>query len=283
MKKHMAIAALLGILLRGGAYAGDADAEKYFTIDASSIKIEALDETTVKGPAINPPGPVIDPPGPSIDPEVGSDTGPDINSGSSGPDIGEIIDNIGNIVNIADQVWSIIDKNKAVVNISIDYAAAVPYGTTHWTQLQGWSRPATKRYSFTAKNMLGLQSLKVIYQVHWTYGGNFHGKGKFLTGVTIEPIEVSVPWSHTVDLKAEVPDSTIANVGTSEDPIASMQVQLQWTIKPTLGHAVSQKVIYYVQGDGLLQEIGTPFKKGTEAKSDRKTEELQQKLENVRF
>ena len=178
---------------------------------------------------------------------------------------------------------TIIDKNKAVVNINVTYAAAVPFGTTHWTQLQGWSKPATKKYSFSAKNILGNESLKVIYQVHWTYGGNFQGKGKFLTGVTIEPLDVSVPWSYTVDLKAEVPDSTIANVGTSEDPVASMQVQLKWSIKPTFGHAVSQKVIYYVQGDGLIQEIGAPFTKGTEEKSGRKAGELQQKFENVKF
>ncbi len=275
MKKHMTIAALLAVLLRGGAYAGDADAAKYLTIDESSIKIEALDE---KGPVINPPGPVINPPVTTL-PEVNTGGA----TGTAGSSVGDIISNIGNIVNLADQIWSVIDKNKAVVNIKVDYASAVPFGTNHWTQLQGWSKPATKRYSFSAKNMLGAESLKVVYQVHWTYGGNFQGKGKFLTGVTIEPLEVNVPWSHTVDLKAEAPDSTIANVGTSENPIASMQVQLNWTIKPTLGHAVSQKVIYYVQGDGLLQEIGAPFTKGAQEKSERKAGELQQKFDTVKF
>jgi hypothetical protein len=61
-----------------------------------------------------------------------------------------------------------------------------------------------------------------------------------------------------------------------------MQVQLKWKVSTTF-QSTDQKVIYYVQGDGLMQEIGTPFKKGLEEKSDRQLGELNQKFENVKF
>ena len=200
----------------------------------------------------------------------------------AGASAGEIIGTIDQIVNLVEKIWNIIEKNRPVVNIAVNYANAVPYGTSHWTQLQNWSKPSTKKYAFSMKNKYGTEVVKVTYQVHWTHSGNFQGKGKFLTGVTVEPLNVVALWGYKVDLVAEVPDSTVANVGTHEDPIASMQVQLKWKVSTTF-QSTDQKVIYYVQGDGLLQEIGTPFRKGLEAKSDRRLGELNREFEDVKF
>lgn len=288
MNRRTALTALIGLLVGGSAYAADLDMSRAAAIDESSIKIEALDETpSDPGPVIDPSGPVINPPGPVIGPDGpfspgGTDDGGIIPGGDGGPSIDDIINNIGNIVNIADQVMTIIDKNRPVVDININYANAVPMGTTHWTQLQGWSKPATRKYSLTAKNVKGQSALDVTYQVHWTYGGNLNGRGKFLTGVTIEPLAVTVPWSHKLDMKAEVPESTIVNVGTAQDPVAGMQVQLKWTISSPFSSS-TQKVVYYVQGDGLLQEIGQPFTRGAEEKSARQTGELREKMADVKF
>ena len=298
MQKKLAIVAFMTALFSGASYAQQFDA-KYYTLDASSMKIEKLDDRggTIGGALPQgPSGPVINPPipspaqlpkppdGPVINPPIGSpDPGPGTPGGGVNFDgINQTIGVIDNIVNLADKIWTILDKNRPVVNITTNYANAVPYGTSHWTQLQGWSKPSTQKYAFSMKNGLGSEVVKVVYQVHWTHDGNFQGKGKFLTGVTIEPLTVTAPWGYKVDLVSEVPDSTVANVGTHEDPIASMQVQLKWKVSTTFS-SVDQKVIYYVQGDGLIQEIGTPFKKGLEEKSDRQIGELNGKLQNVKF
>jgi len=290
MKKQLTIAAFLGALCTGGAYAQQYDPD-YLTLDPSSAMIVELDaKGGTIGPVIpHPPaGPVINPPipgngelpkppsGPVIDPPAGPGTTP------AGPSITDTLNTIDQIVNLAEKIWNIIDKNRPVVNITTNYANAVPYGTSHWTQLQGWSKPSTKKYAFSMKNGYGTEVVKVTYQVHWTHSGNFQGKGKFLTGVTVEPLDVVALWGYKVDLISEVPDSTVANVGTHEDPIASMQVQLKWKVSTTF-QSTDQKVIYYVQGDGLIQEIGTPFKKGLQEKSDRQLGELNQKFENVKF
>jgi len=297
MQNKLAITAFITALFTGAAYAQQFDA-KSDTLDASSIKIERLDDRggTIGGvlpPA--PSGPVINPPipspaqlpkppdGPVINPPIGStDPGPAAPNGGgiSIDGINQTIGVIDNIVNLADKIWTIIDKNRPVVNITTNYANAVPYGTSHWTQLQGWSKPSTQKYAFSMK--AGAGTVSVVYQVHWTHDGNLQGKGKFLTGVTVEPISVTAPWGVKVDLISEVPDSTVANVGTHEDPIASMQVQLKWKVSTTF-HSIDQKVIYYVQGDGLIQEIGTPFQKGLQEKSDRQIEQLNGKLQNVKF
>jgi len=204
------------------------------------------------------------------------------NSQSTPLDPNLILGTLDRIVNLVDKVWTLIQKNQPVTSSKVNYANAVPAGITHWTQLQGWSKPSVKRYEFSAKGLTGIKTVKVVYQVHWTHGGNYQGKGKYLTGVSVEPIKVSVPWGYSVDLSAAVPDSTVANVGTSEDPVASMQVQLTWRIA-TAFKVVEEKAVYYLQGDGYIQEIGTPFARGKAAKQARLTKELERKAEAIKF
>lgn len=236
----------------GGAAAQPAGGN-YPAIDESSIKIERIAGTGANAQVL---------------PAVTADRG--------------IIDNISVIANLMEKIFGIIEANQPVVNIAVNYANAVPLGITHWTQLQGWSKPAVQNYSFTANGAFGSQALKVDYQVHWIYGGNYQGKGKFLTGVTIEPLSVTTAWGYNVDLTAEVPDLTIANVGTSADPIASMQVKLKWKVH-TILKDIQQEAIYYVQGDGLMEPIGTPFTRALEKKNQLKMDAVKEQVTNARF
>ncbi|HOJ86551.1 MAG TPA: hypothetical protein PK103_01415 [Elusimicrobiales bacterium] len=238
--------------------------EKYFTI--GDVKVEQIDVGITKGggiplnpvpaPADLPKPPDVKPPSDPVDP--GNIGGGSLQGTLS--DVNAVVDTLDKIVNLAQKIFEIIEKNQPVVNINVNYANAIPYGIQHWTQLQGWAKPKTVGYAFVAKNAYGAEVVKVRYQVQFRYNGNYQGKGKFLTGVTIEPISVETAWGYKVSLTAEVPDSTIANVGTHEDPIASMQVQLKWTIHTVIKDA-QQKAIYYVQGDGKIEEIASPFAK----------------------
>ncbi|MGC8866861.1 MAG: hypothetical protein ACP5PA_01445 [Elusimicrobiales bacterium] len=249
MKKIISVAVILVI---GTVYAiaGDKKADKkYFTI--TDVKITSImDKDSVPAPDELPKPPST----------VESSSSTAGNFFPTLEDVEGIIDALDKIVNLAQKIWEIIEKNQPVVDISINYANAIPYGINHWTQLQGWSKPKTVKYSFVARNGYGAEVVKVIYQVHAIYGGNYQGKGKFLTGVTVEPISIKTLWGYKVSLSAQVPDSTITNVGTHEDPIAAMQVQLKWTIHTAIKD-LQQKAIYYVDGTGKIEEIASPFLK----------------------
>ena len=282
MKRLLALTAAAATLFAGRVSAADITDPRYFAIDESSIMIE---EITDKGGTIPGPQELPKPPsGPQINPPlVTPGTTPGATPGTPGAvdplagfNNGVAVVNgtvaaIDNIVNLMEKIWNIIEKNQPVVNVTTNYANAVPFGTSHWSQLQGWSKPATKKYSFSMKNGFGSEVVKVTYQVHRTHSGNFQGKGKFLTGVTIEPLNIVTAWGYKVTLVSEVPDSTIANVGTHEDPVASMQVQLKWIVHTALKD-ITSKAIYYVQGDGMLEEIGTPFKNAQEMKTRNKVD-----------
>jgi len=241
MKKLLVLTAAMTAVFAGRVSAQDVNDPRYFSVDPDSIMIQKLPATQA-GAAL---------PAQSRD---GLDFG----------QVNQVIGTLDNIVNLMDKVWTIIQKNQPVVNISTNYANAVPYGMSHWSQLQGWSRPATANYSFSMKNGFGMNVVKVSYQVHYTYNGNYKGKGKFLTGVTVEPLNVETAWGYNVNLVSEVPDSTIANVGTSDDPIAAMQVKLKWNVH-TAVKDITSEAIYYVRGDGQMEEMGSPFDKAAEA------------------
>ena len=236
MKKLTVFAAAALTTLAARVSAADITADpRYFAVDENSVTIEEIKDAAAPAAPLLLPQP------------------------AAGKGIADAIGALDSIVNLMDKVWTLIEKNQPVVTVDTKYANAVPYGTSHWTQLQGWSKPATKKYSFAMKNGFGSEVVKVTYQVHYVHSGNYQGKGKFLTGVTIEPLNITTAWGYKVSLASEVPDSTVANVGTHDDPVAAMQVQLRWTVH-TAVKDITSKAIYYVQGDGLIQEIGTPFK-----------------------
>ncbi|MDD5657136.1 MAG: hypothetical protein PHF00_07765 [Elusimicrobia bacterium] len=168
------------------------------------------------------------------------------------------------LFNFAERFWSIIEKNRPVENIQTQYAAAVPVGITHWSQLEGWQPPKGDVYELSAKNAYGLRVVYVRYQVLRTWGGSYKGKGKYLTAVTVEPLSRSILWGYQLDLSVQIPDSSVVNVGTSEDPIAGMMPVLRWTITTPIKKSSGQ-AIYYLQGDGLLKEVGGPFSRGYQA------------------
>ncbi|MFA6584408.1 MAG: hypothetical protein WCS77_08940 [Elusimicrobiaceae bacterium] len=153
------------------------------------------------------------------------------------------------IINLAEKIFKIVADNKPVVNVTVNYANAVPKGMAHWTDLSGWEMPKAYGYEFVMKNVYGLRTVGMKYQVIFTYGGNMDGKGKYLTGVTVQPISLDVAWAYNVNVRCEIPDSTIVNVGTKENPIAAMQVVMFISVDTIVAHR-EYRDIFYVRGDG---------------------------------
>jgi hypothetical protein len=165
---------------------------------------------------------------------------------------------IDRIINIASKVWDIIQQNAPVVSIDTKYASAVPQGIEAWNQLSGWSKPHSCAYSFNATNLFGVRTVDVTYKVIYTSGGNYQGKGRYLTGVTVVPTNVNVKWGYRFSFAAQVPDSTIVNAGSAEDPVAALQLKLGWKIS-TAFQSTEGVSVYYIRGDGSSEEIASPF------------------------
>lgn len=192
------------------------------------------------------------------------------------------IDAVKKIVNYAMKIIDFIEKNHPVVNINTDYANAVPEQMTHWSQMTGWQGPDSKVYKFSARNLVGMEVVSAYYKVHYVWGGSFRGRGKYLTGVTIEPVTVTTAWACNLDAVAEVKDGDIANIGTETDPVASMVLRLKWKVK-TFTQNIEEEAAYHVLGDGTLQSAGKLFDRGVEAKVARLSESLSKEVRKSSF
>jgi hypothetical protein len=203
-------------------------------------KMYTLDETTIH---ISKVGPTV---APSEIPSPG------------GGGIGDALPVLDQIINIGQKIWKIIADNKPVVDVKTQYATALPKGLTGWQDIGGWHPPVGTIYELSAKNAYGMQMIHLRYQVLRTYGGSYQGKGKYLTAVTVEPLLVEVGWGYRFSMDASVPDSSIVNVGTSQDPVAGMMATLNWHISTVIKDSQGTG-LYFLQGDGAYKEIGGPF------------------------
>ena len=234
MKGKMILAAALLVPSWAGAFSADEieaaskDPQAY-TLDVNSIEVVRLDPSQDPG---KPPVPGENAPAPAPIPPVS-------------PDI---------IVNIGKIIWEIIEANRPVVDIKQSYATAVPDGVTHWTQLAGWKPPEVTVYEFTAKNLKWEKAIQVRFQVMRTAGGKYKDKGDYLTGVTVEPLMISVTSGFKFYLEAAVPKESVVNVGSQDDPVAGMIAALRWKIQ-TVWKETRGARLYYLQGDGLFKEI----------------------------
>ena len=159
------------------------------------------------------------------------------------------------VVNITLKIWDIIVANKPVVNVADQYATAVPQGVATWTMLSGWQAPKAYTYHFYCSNLYGARVVDVKYMISYTYGGGYNGKGKYLTGVNVQPLNVEVLWGYNYAMSAEVPDTTVVNAGTVEEPLAALQMTLKYTISTPVKYSQGRHVSY-IRGDGYYQQLG---------------------------
>lgn len=184
----------------------------------------------------------------------------EVPQGGGGGDGEDPVVVIDKIINIGKKVWAIVEANKPVVDVKTRYATGLPQGVTSPSQLAGWKPPRGAIYGLTAKNKYGTTVIDIRYQVLRTFGGRYKGKGQYLSGVTIQPLRVDVIWGYKLSLDASVGDESVTNAGTEDEPIAAMQPVVQWRISTVIKDSTG-RAGYYLQGDGVSQELGSAFSK----------------------
>jgi hypothetical protein len=159
---------------------------------------------------------------------------------------------LGTIITIGEKIWAIIEKNRPVVTGTYASISALPAGVKSWTELQGWSEPTIRLYKLVYTNVYKMKVVEFEYRVAYTTGGNLKGKGQYLSRVEVEPKLLNVLWGYKFDANGAV--LNVTNVGTSEEPMAAMELNLNWTIGTVMKHH-GESVRYYIRGDGLFKSL----------------------------
>ena len=151
------------------------------------------------------------------------------------------------IVNTGKELWKFIEKNKPLVSAKTQTANALPAGLTCWTQLENWSAPRVLTISAVYKNPYGFKVVDMQYKLIYTPGGQVNGVGRYISNATIQYKKLNVLWGYNVSADVEIPQ--VVNLGTTNSPVAGMQMTVNWNIKTAVKH-IQQTDSYFVYADG---------------------------------
>ncbi len=156
------------------------------------------------------------------------------------------------IVNLGKKIWDIIKTGKPVVNIQVDAASGVPQGIQDWRNLAGWQTPKSRLVRMSYRNGFDVNVIDFTYRLVYTYGGNYEGVGKYLSQVSVVPANLQVAFGYDFDAKTTVPN--LVNVGTKAEPMAGMEVLVQWKISTVFKQEQNSHTLF-VRGDGTVTDL----------------------------
>jgi hypothetical protein len=159
---------------------------------------------------------------------------------------------VDKIINIGKKIWAIVDAGRPVVNVKVDTANALPAGVRCWDELEGWQAPTSKLYQMTYENGFGSSVVAYNFRVSFISGGSYKGQGKYITLASVQPAKIEVAWGFRFDAVATVP--MVFNQGSKVDPLAGMQLAMNWQVKSPL-QEIQQAENFFVNGQGVLQKL----------------------------
>jgi hypothetical protein len=157
------------------------------------------------------------------------------------------------IADIALRVWSIIQDNKAVLNVSRQNVKALPVlAKTDWTALTGWQPEHGLEFTMTVENLYGIDVISVSYVVSVIYGGSVKGVGKYIASARVIPRKIEVLWGFNMDVN--VAEVAVQNIGSEKNPHAAITLD----VGVTYGSILMQESFtnsYRVQGNGVIADL----------------------------
>lgn len=159
---------------------------------------------------------------------------------------------VDKIINIGKKIWAIVDAGRPVVNIKVDTANALPAGVRCWDELEGWKAPQSHLYQVDYQNGFGATVVSYGFRVSFISGGSYKGKGQYITLANVTPAGVEVAWGFRLDAVATVP--MVFNQGTNVDPVAGMQLVMNWTVQSPLKE-IRRAENFFVNGQGQFQKL----------------------------
>lgn len=159
---------------------------------------------------------------------------------------------VDKIINIGQKIWKIVDAGKPVVNVRTNVATAMPQGARCWNDLQAWQVPQSKTYEVAFKNGFNANVVKMSYRVLWLPGGQAKGVGQYIGYATITPVNLEVMWGFKLNADVSIP--TVFNMGSSENPIAGMQMNMAYQVESPI-KTIQQGQAFFVDGRGNFQML----------------------------
>lgn len=174
-----------------------------------------------------------------------------------GTEIGDVITTIKEIIAFGKEIYKIVEAGKPVINTKYAPISVLPLETEFGKdispmKLAHWNAPKFVKFKVSYKNGYGVEVVAFTYNVNMSYGGQFQGKGSYITNAQIVPEKVTVAWGYTFN--AEMSLVGLTNLGTEEAPIAGATLQLSYSVSTVLKEDRNNMTIF-IAGDGTIQQM----------------------------
>jgi hypothetical protein len=167
--------------------------------------------------------------------------------------LGEVVMMADTMIALGKKIWPIIEAGKPSVSARTQSISVLPKSSADvFYELEYWKAPKTQKYRIVFQNLYGINVIDFIYIVTFQPGGQFEGKGQYLTGVNIIPHTIAVAWGFNFD--AETKLVGITNRGSKLNPIAGATFEIKFVIKSVLKEIQSTHT-FHVSGDGTFQSL----------------------------
>ncbi len=172
-------------------------------------------------------------------------------------EIGDVIKTIKEIIAFGKEIYKIVEAGKPVINTKYSPISVLPLETEFGKnitpmKLSHWNAPKFTKFKVTYKNGYGVEVVCFTYNVNMSYGGQFQGKGAYITNAQIVPENVTVAWGYTFNAQTTLVGLT--NLGTVEAPVAGATLQLSFSVSTVLKEDRNNLTIF-IAGDGTIQQM----------------------------
>jgi hypothetical protein len=179
------------------------------------------------------------------------------NSPGPGSEVGDVISVLREIIAFGKEIYKIVEAGKPVINTNYAPISVLPLETEFGKditpmKLSQWKAPKFVKFKVTYKNGYGAEVVSFTYNVNMSYGGQFKGKGAFITNAQIVPENVTVAWGYTFNAKMSLVGLT--NIGTDEEPIAGATLVLSYSVSTVIKEDRNNMTIF-IAGDGTIQQM----------------------------
>lgn len=167
--------------------------------------------------------------------------------------INEISIILDGLLGIGKKIWPIIEAGRPVVATNFIPAVSIIPNIDGQNivlnNMANWSAPKVKSFRVTFQNYWGSNIVAFTYTVIFQHGGTYNNIGKYVTTLKVIPSDIYTGWGFNFDATSELVG--IANVGSTEGPVASGIIQVSYNVKG-LVNEVSHSQSFYVDGNGNL-------------------------------
>ena len=177
------------------------------------------------------------------------------NKAAGAASVGEVIQVARDLVALGEEVYTFVQRGRP--NVTTEYApvSVLPRENGRAVDamdLAGWRAPISRTVTMTYKNLYGMTMASLEYKLVFSYGGNYNGRGAYITNAQIIPSQVYA--FYGVDFSATMRLSGIVNQGTRENPTAAAMLHMQYRASTFMNVRESSDT-YQITGRGGVTKL----------------------------